>query len=339
MNLVLKTAGLSALLLVAAAFTMPSGSAFAKDIVLGASVQLAGPVANTGRYYRDAYQLVIDKINAAGGVKVGSESHKLTLKLYDNQSDVNLSVRQCTQLVSQDNVNFLLEPFASNFALADSAVSEKCKIPMVEMLKGLDPAPKPIALLYADDAFDVSVAEGTRPKLKQAGLALDMDERYSTSATDFNSLLSQIRSKSIDAVLVAGHEAEILNFVRQAKSLAVAPKMYSLNARDLLPLTPDRAFAAGLVQVPEGRQLFDRMSVQDDLLMGAFIRDDKIAVVRDLDKIYTLFPRLAERRRQLAGSLSGGEQQMCAMARGLMAAPILLMIDEMSSGLAPVVVE
>jgi branched-chain amino acid transport system ATP-binding protein len=106
-----------------------------------------------------------------------------------------------------------------------------------------------------------------------------------------------------------------------------------------LPLTPDRAFAAGLVQVPEGRQLFDRMSVQDDLLMGAFIRDDKIAVVRDLDKIYTLFPRLAERRRQLAGSLSGGEQQMCAMARGLMAAPILLMIDEMSSGLAPVVVE
>jgi branched-chain amino acid transport system substrate-binding protein len=85
MNLVLKTAGLSALLLVAAAFTMPSGSAFAKDIVLGASVQLAGPVANTGRYYRDAYQLVIDKINAAGGVKVGSESHKLTLKLYDNQ--------------------------------------------------------------------------------------------------------------------------------------------------------------------------------------------------------------------------------------------------------------
>ena len=104
-------------------------------------------------------------------------------------------------------------------------------------------------------------------------------------------------------------------------------------------MTSDRAFAAGLVQVPEGRQLFDRMSVQDNLLMGAFIRDDKVAIARDLDKMYTLFPRLAERRRQLAGSLSGGEQQMCAMARGLMAAPILLMIDEMSLGLAPVVVE
>jgi branched-chain amino acid transport system ATP-binding protein len=112
-----------------------------------------------------------------------------------------------------------------------------------------------------------------------------------------------------------------------------------LNNRDLAPMTSDQAFAAGLVQVPEGRQLFDRMSVQDNLLMGAFKRNDKVAVARDLEKMYALFPRLSERRRQLAGKMSGGEQQMCAMARGLMAAPVLLMIDEMSLGLAPVVVE
>jgi branched-chain amino acid transport system ATP-binding protein len=112
-----------------------------------------------------------------------------------------------------------------------------------------------------------------------------------------------------------------------------------MNNHDLVPMTSDRAFAVGLVQVPEGRQLFERMSVRDNLLMGAFIREDRDAVIRDLDKMYALFPRLWERRRQLAGSLSGGEQQMCAMARGLMAAPILLMIDEMSLGLAPVVVE
>jgi branched-chain amino acid transport system substrate-binding protein len=233
--------------------------AAAKDIVLGASVQLTGPVANTGRYYRDAYELAVEKINAAGGVKVGSEKRKLVLKIYDNQSDVNLSVRQYTQLVSQDKVDLLLGPFASNFALADSAVSEKYKIPMVqgggasdqifarkfkyifgtlapasnyfastiEMMKGLKPAPKSVALLYADDSFDVSVGDGTRPKLKAAGLNIVMDERYSTNATDFNSLLSQIRSKNVDAVLVAGHETEILNFIRQAKSLTVAPKMYS----------------------------------------------------------------------------------------------------------------
>ena len=81
------------------------------------------------------------------------------------------------------------------------------------------------------------------------------------------------------------------------------------------------------------------MSVQDNLLMGGFRRDDKAAVARDLDRMYAMFPRLSERRRQLAGSMSGGEQQMCAMARGLMAAPVLLMIDEMSLGLAPVIVE
>ncbi|WP_211454068.1 amino acid ABC transporter substrate-binding protein [Collimonas antrihumi] len=238
---------------------VPTGAALAQEVLLGASVQLTGPVANTGRYYRDAYQLAIDKINAAGGVKIGGQPHKLVLRLYDNQSDVNLSVRQYTRLVTEDKVNLLLGPFASNFALADSAVSEKYKIPMVEgggasdqifarkfnyifgtlapasnyfgstveMLKSLKPEPKSVALLYADDAFDVSVAEGTRPKLKQAGLNVVMDERYSTNATDFNSLLSQIKSKNVDVVLVAGHETEILNFVRQAKSLAVAPKLYS----------------------------------------------------------------------------------------------------------------
>lgn len=112
-----------------------------------------------------------------------------------------------------------------------------------------------------------------------------------------------------------------------------------LDGKDLVPLTSDQAFSVGLVQVPEGRQLFDRMTVQDNLLMGAFQRRDKAGVSRDLEKMYSLFPKLSERRRQLAGSMSGGEQQMCAMARGLMAAPKLLMIDEMSLGLAPVIAE
>jgi len=112
-----------------------------------------------------------------------------------------------------------------------------------------------------------------------------------------------------------------------------------MNGHDLTGMTPDQAFGLGLVQVPEGRQLFDRMTVQDNLLMGSYRRTDKAAVARDLDKIYTMFPRLTERRRQLAGSMSGGEQQMCAMARALMAAPVLMMVDEMSLGLAPVVVE
>ena len=103
--------------------------------------------------------------------------------------------------------------------------------------------------------------------------------------------------------------------------------------------TPDGIAGRGLVQVPEGRQLFDRMTVQDNLLMGAYRRNDGRAIREDIQRVYTQFPRLKERRNQLAGTMSGGEQQMCAMARALMARPRLMMVDEMSLGLAPLIVE
>jgi branched-chain amino acid transport system ATP-binding protein len=96
---------------------------------------------------------------------------------------------------------------------------------------------------------------------------------------------------------------------------------------------------AGVAHVPEGRRLFSAMSVRDNLLMGAYLRNDTDAIAADLERIYTMFPILAERRRQDAGTLSGGEQQMCAIGRGLMASPSLLLIDELSLGLAPRAVE
>ena len=96
---------------------------------------------------------------------------------------------------------------------------------------------------------------------------------------------------------------------------------------------------AGIAQSPEGRQLFGRMTVLENLEMGAFQRTDKSEIEQDLDHIYELFPRLAERRSQKAGTLSGGEQQMCAIGRALLARPRLLLLDEPSMGLAPVLVE
>jgi len=96
---------------------------------------------------------------------------------------------------------------------------------------------------------------------------------------------------------------------------------------------------AGVAHVPEGRRLFAAMSVRDNLLMGAYLRDDKAAIAEDLERLYTMFPILGERRNQDAGTLSGGEQQMCAIGRGLMARPSLLLIDELSLGLAPRIVE
>ncbi|MDZ4168119.1 MAG: ABC transporter ATP-binding protein [Coriobacteriia bacterium] len=94
-----------------------------------------------------------------------------------------------------------------------------------------------------------------------------------------------------------------------------------------------------IVQVPEGRRVFSRMTVLENLEMGSFLRNDKEGIARDLDHVFELFPRLKERIAQKGGTLSGGEQQMLAMGRGLMADPKLLMLDEPSMGLAPVVVE
>jgi branched-chain amino acid transport system ATP-binding protein len=109
---------------------------------------------------------------------------------------------------------------------------------------------------------------------------------------------------------------------------------------DVAHLPPHRRVAAGMAMAPEGRQLFAGMTVWENLLMGAYARTDgPAAIERDLAWVETLFPRLKERRHQLAGTLSGGEQQMCAVGRALMARPRLLLIDELSLGLAPVVVD
>jgi branched-chain amino acid transport system ATP-binding protein len=109
--------------------------------------------------------------------------------------------------------------------------------------------------------------------------------------------------------------------------------------KEITRTAPHDIVQLGISQSPEGRRLFPHMTVLENLEMGAFQRRDRSGIREDLDRVYSLFPRLAERKSQRAGTLSGGEQQMCAIGRALMARPKLLMLDEPSMGLAPIFVE
>lgn len=227
----------------------------AETITFGASLQLTGKDANVGRYYRDAYQLTVDKINEKGGLTVGDKTYRLALDILDNQSDITLSVQQYVQLLTQNKVSFLLGPYASAMALNDSAIAEKYQVPMVEgggasgqifsrgfkyvfgtlapaedyylstiqMLGRLEPKAKTVALVSADDAFNVSLAKGTRELLKKAGLEIVMDEQYGGKTSDFSSILALIKSKNPDVVLWGGLETSIVDAIRQSKSLNVNP--------------------------------------------------------------------------------------------------------------------
>jgi branched-chain amino acid transport system ATP-binding protein len=113
----------------------------------------------------------------------------------------------------------------------------------------------------------------------------------------------------------------------------------TFRGKDITRRAPHDIVAMGIAQSPEGRRLFPHMSVLENLDMGAFQREDRRQIRDDLDRVYGLFPRLSERKHQKAGTLSGGEQQMCAIGRALMASPKLLMLDEPSMGLAPIFVE
>ena len=179
----------------------------------------------------------------------------------------------------------------------------------------------------------MSAAERGAPLLRVEGLSAGYGEMVALREISLEVFRSEI------VALVGSNGAGKTTLLRALSRVVASSGTVEFAGRSLAALTSDEVFGLGLVQVPEGRQLFDRMTVRDNLLMGAYRRDDQAQIVRDLDRMYAIFPVLQERTGQLAGSMSGGEQQMCAVARALMAAPRLIMVDEMSLGLAPVVAQ
>jgi branched-chain amino acid transport system ATP-binding protein len=170
-------------------------------------------------------------------------------------------------------------------------------------------------------------------------LELNVVETYYGTIRALRGISLEVRDEEIVTLLGANGAGKTttlrsingLNHPRRGKITFKGEDITTLPAHDIVK--------KGISQSPEGRKLFPRMTVVENLEMGAFQRSDRAGIKEDMDRVFTLFPRLAERASQKAGTMSGGEQQMCAIGRAMMARPKLLMLDEPSMGLAPIFVE
>jgi branched-chain amino acid transport system substrate-binding protein len=237
-----------------------SGLAACKDpnvVTVGAVLQLSGRLAETGRIYRDAYELTVDAVNEKGGVRIGDFQYKLALKIVDNDSESRLVVPHLDELITKERVNLLLGPYSSFDVLAASGIAEKYRLPMVQaggassriasrgyryvfgtlppgdeyfrstidMLQRLSPVAKTVAIVSGDDPFDITLANATRPLLQEAGLEIVLHQQYSERSPNFDNILGLLKSRAPDVLLWTGHEPAAIAFIRDARRRSVSPNL------------------------------------------------------------------------------------------------------------------
>jgi branched-chain amino acid transport system ATP-binding protein len=166
----------------------------------------------------------------------------------------------------------------------------------------------------------------------------NVDARYGAFQALFG-VSMQVKAGEAVAVIGANGAGKTTLLRVISGLLPVTGGEMTMEGTSIPSLPPHKIVETGIAHVPESRRLFPRLSVEDNLSMGAFIPAARARAAERLDYVYTLFPRLKERRAQLAGTMSGGEQQMCAIGRALMSGPKLVLLDEPSMGLAPVIVQ
>ncbi len=250
-----------------AATTAPAVS-FAGTITFGAAVSLTGKTSNEGKYTKDGYDLAVEAINNAGGVKVGDKFYKIALKIYDDESNADTSAKLTEKLITEDNVNLLLGPYGSGPTFNATVIAEKYKVPMVEAngaaenifsrgfkytfgilspgknyLRGvlemalqLDPNLKTVAILVENDNFSLEVADGAKQYAESKGLRVVYNEKYPSATKDVSSLVTVVKGLNPDVILGAGHLQDAILIVQTIKNLGVNPKALALSVG---PATPE----------------------------------------------------------------------------------------------------